>query len=100
MEKIFATRYNSEKLAGKTFDTIVIGSGISGLTTACLLAKRGQKVAVLERHYMAGGLTHYFKRKEFEWDVGLHYIGEADSNVLCLERYLTISQTVISNGTE
>ena len=79
MSKILATRYSSEKLAGKTFDTIVIGSGIGGLTAACLLAKRGQKVAVLERHYMAGGLTHYFKRKEFEWDVGLHYIGDVDS---------------------
>ena len=79
MEKILAARYNSEKVAGQKFDTLIIGSGISGLTAACLLAKRGQKVAVLERHYMAGGLTHYFKRKQFEWDVGLHYIGEADS---------------------
>lgn len=57
-------------------DTIVIGSGIGGLTTAAFLAKEGQKVLVLERHYTAGGFTHVFKRKGYEWDVGIHYIGE------------------------
>lgn len=79
MKKSLALRYNSEKLAGKSFDAIIIGSGISGLATACLMAKRGLKVIVLERHYLAGGLTHYFKRKGFEWDVGIHYIGDVGS---------------------
>lgn len=58
------------------YDTIVIGSGMSGLTTAVCLAKSGQKVLVLERHYTAGGFTHTYQRKGYEWDVGLHYIGE------------------------
>ena len=58
------------------YDTIVIGSGIGGLTAAAFLSKEGQKVLVLERHYTAGGFTHVFKRKGFEWDVGIHYIGE------------------------
>lgn len=58
------------------YDTIVIGSGMGGLTTAALLAKEGQRVLVLERHYTAGGFTHVFKRKGYEWDVGIHYIGE------------------------
>ena len=35
-----------------------------------------KRVLVLERHYTAGGFTHVFKRKGFEWDVGVHYIGE------------------------
>lgn len=58
------------------YDTIVIGSGIGGLATAVCLAKAGQKVLVLERHYTAGGYTHSFSRKGYEWDVGVHYIGE------------------------
>ena len=58
------------------YDTIVIGSGIGGLTVAALLAKDGEKVLVLERHYTAGGFTHVFTRKGYEWDVGIHYIGE------------------------
>lgn len=58
------------------FDAIIIGSGIGGLAAAALLAKEGRKVLVLEQHYVAGGFTHTFKRKGYEWDVGVHYIGE------------------------
>jgi phytoene dehydrogenase-like protein len=59
------------------YDAIVIGSGIGGLTAAALLAKHaGKKVLVLERHYVAGGFTHSFQRPGYEWDVGLHYVGQ------------------------
>ncbi len=59
------------------WDAIVIGSGIGGLTAAALLAKHARKrVLVLERHYTAGGFTHVFHRPGYEWDVGLHYIGQ------------------------
>ncbi|MEW5741673.1 MAG: NAD(P)/FAD-dependent oxidoreductase [Myxococcota bacterium] len=62
--------------AGK-FDAIVIGSGIGGLTTAAMLARHGnQRVLVLERHYRAGGYTHTFERPGYEWDVGVHYVGQ------------------------
>ncbi len=59
------------------YDAVVIGSGIGGLTCAALLAKHGgKKVLVLERHYTPGGFTHVFHRPGYEWDVGVHYIGE------------------------
>jgi phytoene dehydrogenase-like protein len=36
-----------------------------------------KKVLILERHFKIGGFTHTFKRKgKYEWDVGVHYIGE------------------------
>ncbi len=57
------------------YDTIVIGSGIGGLSCATALAKCGHKVLVLEQHYLAGGLTQTFSRKGFTWDVGIHYLG-------------------------
>ena len=38
-------------------DTVVIGSGIAGLSTAYELALRGQKVVVLDRGRIAGGMT-------------------------------------------
>lgn len=62
----------------KNYDAIVIGSGLGGMTTAVLLAKEGYKVLLLEQHYTAGGFTHTFKRGDWEWDVGLHYVGEVN----------------------
>jgi all-trans-retinol 13,14-reductase len=68
--------YKQARLA-EQWDAIVIGSGIGGLTAAVLLGSHaGKRVLVLERHYEAGGFTHTFRRPGYEWDVGLHYIGE------------------------
>lgn len=67
--------YRSE-IGDDKYDVIIIGSGMSGLTTAVLLAQHRQKVLVLEKHFKVGGFTHTFKRKNYEWDVGIHYIGE------------------------
>ncbi len=59
------------------WDAIVIGSGLGGLTTASMLARHaGKRVLVLERHYTAGGFTHTFHRPGYEWDVGVHYVGD------------------------
>ena len=57
-------------------DVLVIGSGMSGLITAALLAKRGHRVVVLEQHDQAGGSTHTFDEEGFEFDTGLHYVGD------------------------
>ncbi len=68
---------NSQRPLADKWDAIVIGSGIGGLTAAALLAKHGGKrVLVLERHYVAGGFTHAFHRPGYEWDVGVHYVGQ------------------------
>ena len=40
-----------------TADTVVVGSGIAGLSTAYELAVRGQKVIVIDRGPIAGGIT-------------------------------------------
>ncbi len=68
--------YKRKPLLEDNYDTILIGSGMGSLATAAILAKEGQKVLILERHTTAGGFTHVFKRKGYEWDVGIHYIGE------------------------
>jgi all-trans-retinol 13,14-reductase len=68
-------RYRPRRLAAD-YDAIVIGSGMGGLTTAALLSELGWKVCVLEQHYTAGGYTHSYDRAGYEWDVGVHYIGD------------------------
>jgi all-trans-retinol 13,14-reductase len=68
--------YKQKPIRGD-YDAIVVGSGIGGLTAAAILAKRAdRRVLVLERHYTAGGMTQSFTRPGYEWDVGVHYVGE------------------------
>jgi len=73
----------------------MIGSGIGCLSAAAILSKEGKKVLVLERHYTPGGFTHVFKRRGYEWDVGIHYIGEVqrkNSAIRLLFDYITDSE--------
>ena len=49
---------------------------VGGLTAAACLSSLGYKVLVLEQHYTAGGFTHSYSRNGYEWDVGVHYIGD------------------------
>ncbi|WP_033957063.1 phytoene desaturase family protein [Psychroserpens jangbogonensis] len=86
--------YKKKALLQETYDTIIIGSGMGGLATAAILAKEGQKVLVLEKHYTPGGFTHVFKRKGYEWDVGIHYIGEMQRETSLLKKLFDY----ISNG--
>ena len=72
-------RYRANRLDGP-YDAIVIGSGIGGLTAAACLSKLGKKVVVLEQHYTAGGFTHSYDRNGYEWDVGVHYIGDVGAD--------------------
>ena len=59
------------------YDVIVIGSGMGGLTSAVLMSRAGLRTLVLEHHFVAGGNTQCFRRKKmFDFDVGLHYIGD------------------------
>lgn len=55
-------------------DTIVIGSGMGGLSCAAILARLGHKVLVLEQHNdVAGGGTHQFDLGGYRFGSGLHY---------------------------
>ena len=86
-------RYRTGR-ADESYDLIVIGSGIGGLALAALMARLGRRVCVLEQHYTAGGFTHSYEREGFEWDVGVHYIGEVHKPHSTLRRLFD----VVSDG--
>ena len=76
----------------KQYDTVIIGSGLGGLVTAVILAKEGQKVAVLEKNNQFGGNLQTFTRNKVIFDTGVHYIGglDLDENLYQYFTYLEI----------
>ena len=67
-----------------SYDVVVIGSGMSGLATACILGRLGKKVLVLEQHDRAGGCLHTFHEEGYRFSSGNHYIGGFDETSLKL----------------
>jgi len=65
------------------YDTVIIGGGLSGLTAASLLAKRGLHVAVVDKSDQPGGSCGIFRRGETTFDQGsamLYGFGEKGFN--------------------
>lgn len=58
------------------WDAIVVGSGMGGMTAAAYLAANGRRTLVLEQGDVLGGCTHVFRRKGYEFEVGVHYLGD------------------------
>jgi prolycopene isomerase len=65
-----------------SWDVIVIGAGLGGLSAATRLARAGLRVLVLEQHVFAGGYAHHFLRRVrgtrivYDFDVALHQTGD------------------------
>lgn len=56
----------------ESYDAIVVGSGLGGLSTAAILSRKGQKVLVVERQDGPGGNAHAFKRGPYTFDPAIH----------------------------
>jgi all-trans-retinol 13,14-reductase len=61
-----------------SYDTIIIGSGISGMAAGIMLAKEGEKVIVLEQHSVAGGMTQTYSRQGITFPTGVHRLGSLE----------------------
>ncbi|MGD9486480.1 MAG: protoporphyrinogen oxidase [Calditrichaceae bacterium] len=57
-------------LKNETTDTVIVGAGISGLTTARNLVKKGIKVKILEKNSVAGGSIRTEKKDGFLVEYG------------------------------
>jgi len=64
--------FNTIDKVEDSYDLVVIGSGLGGLTAANHLAKAGHRVLLLEHHHRLGGLATWFKRQGHIFDISLH----------------------------
>ena len=56
-----------------SYDVVILGGGIGGLTCANLLAQAGLTVLLVEQHYMIGGYCSTFRRKGYTFDAATHF---------------------------
>jgi all-trans-retinol 13,14-reductase len=64
------------------YDVVIIGAGLGGLLCGYILSKHGLHVAVLEKNTVVGGCLQSFKRKEYLFDTGMHYVGSMEEGQL------------------
>lgn len=58
------------------YDVVIIGGGVSGLTSSAFLTRAGLKVAVLEMDARPGGYLAGFRRKDFRFDSAIHWLNQ------------------------
>ena len=58
-----------------SYDSIIIGTGLSGLTCGLLLAKSGRRVLLVEQHHEPAPVVRGFSRGGIYFDSGFHYAG-------------------------
>ncbi len=59
------------------YDTIIVGGGIAGLTSAVYLARAGQKILLIEKNDEFGGLVSSFERDGFHFEAGVRALESA-----------------------
>ena len=64
----------------RTYDAIVIGSGLGGLTAGALSARAGLRVLVLERNESFGGAATVYRHNEIAIEASLHEIDGFDED--------------------
>lgn len=64
------------KVIQPEYDVVIIGAGISGLTSAALLSRAGLSVGVFEMDTRPGGYLAGFRRKDFRFDSAIHWLNQ------------------------
>lgn len=65
----------NSSVASESYDAIVVGTGLGGLTAAAILSRSGKRVLAVERHDRVGGYSHSFRRGPYLFDAGVHLVG-------------------------
>lgn len=57
-----------------SYDAIIIGCGLGGLTVGNYLAHKGHKILIIDKNHQPGGCVINFHRGDFRFDSAVHFI--------------------------
>jgi all-trans-retinol 13,14-reductase len=56
------------------FDYVILGAGLGDLSATACLGRQGNRVAVLEKHYLPGECCHTFDHGNYRFCADVHYV--------------------------
>jgi phytoene dehydrogenase-like protein len=86
-----------------SYQTVVIGGGMAGLTCATYLAKEGRKVLLIEKNKECGGLVNTFSHNGFQFEAGIRALENAGIIIPMLKELgieLDVVKSPVSVGVE
>ena len=75
---------------GTSYDAVIIGAGMGGLSCGTLLAKEGLRVLICEQSSKPGGYCRNFKRNEFTFTPAGHFLNEFGPNGQMKDAFQTL----------
>jgi phytoene dehydrogenase-like protein len=73
--------------SANSYDVVVLGGGIGGLSAAAFLAHQGRSVLVVERDEEVGGYARAFRRGPYTFDPAVHVYPDAEPDGLPMSIY-------------
>ena len=72
----------SEDPRSDSYDVVVVGSGIGGISAAALLAQAGRGVLCVDQAPGVGGYARSFRRDGYRFDPAIHWFGQGHPDAL------------------
>lgn len=94
--RLTESRLKKATPAGGVWDAVLIGGGPGSLGAAAALARMGWKCAVFEQGEQLGGGAHVFSEAGYEFETGVHYLGN-DRDMASLLDFLSCGRLELAS---